>query len=72
MHRERRHFVLLCGGAARWENPSLLIHNCLGYGNFLDTTSANFNTKYCDGEGNVNQHGVDTMKDDTEKQAGFR
>ena len=24
MHRERRHFVLLCGGAARWENPSLL------------------------------------------------
>ena len=24
MHCERRHFVLLCGGAARWGNPSLL------------------------------------------------
>ena len=23
MHSERRHFVLLCGGAAQWENPSL-------------------------------------------------
>ena len=24
LHSERRHFVLLCGGAARWENPLLL------------------------------------------------
>ena len=24
MHSERRHFVLLCGSAARWRNPSLL------------------------------------------------
>ena len=24
MHSERRHFVLLCGGAVRWKNPSLL------------------------------------------------
>ena len=24
MHSERRHFVHLCGGAARWVNPSLL------------------------------------------------
>ena len=24
MHSERQHFVLLCGGAARWRNPSIL------------------------------------------------
>ena len=28
MHSERRHFVLLCGGAARWGNHSLRTGNC--------------------------------------------
>ena len=32
MHSRRRHFVLLCVGAARWVNSSLLSANAGGYG----------------------------------------
>ena len=35
MHSERRHFVLLCGDAARWRNPSLLSAIAGGYGIML-------------------------------------
>ena len=38
MHSERRHFVLRCGGATRWE-PLTPIRNCGGYGTQLSLTN---------------------------------
>ena len=37
MHSERRHFVLLCGGAPRWRKPLTPIRNCGGYGSLSES-----------------------------------